>query len=182
MKNLKFYLEIFFSFLKIGLLTIGGGYAMIPIIQDEIVNKKNWILDEEFIDILSVAQTTPGPIAVNTAVFVGYQISGTIGAIMATLGCVLPSFSIISVIATFFVETKDNIYVKSAMMGVKPAVVALIFSSAINIYRASKLKYSTIPLILIVIFLICVLKITSIILILLGILIGLVSCKKLEGK
>ena len=169
MKDLKLYLEIFFSFFKIGMATIGGGYAMIPIIQDEIVNRKRWILEEEFIDILSVAQTTPGPIAVNTSVFVGYQTSGMIGAIMAVLGCVLPSFCIISIIATFFVKIKDNIYVNSAMMGVKPAVVALIFSSAI-------------PFIVIVIFLICVLKITPILLILFGILAGLVSCRKSEGK
>ena len=179
MKDLKLYLEIFFSFFKIGMATIGGGYAMIPIIQDEIVNRKRWILEEEFIDILSVAQTTPGPIAVNTSVFVGYQISG---AIMAVLGCVLPSFCIISIIATFFVKIKDNIYVNSAMMGVKPAVVALIFSSAIKIYQTSKLQYSTIPFIVIVIFLICVLKITPILLILFGILAGLVSCRKSEGK
>ncbi len=182
MKDLKLYLEIFFSFFKIGMATIGGGYAMIPIIQDEIVNRKRWILEEEFIDILSVAQTTPGPIAVNTSVFVGYQTSGMIGAIMAVLGCVLPSFCIISIIATFFVKIKDNIYVNSAMMGVKPAVVALIFSSAIKIYQTSKLQYSTIPFIVIVIFLICVLKITPILLILFGILAGLVSCRKLEGK
>lgn len=182
MNDLSLYLEIFFSFFKIGMVTIGGGYAMIPIIQDEIVNKKRWILEEEFIDILSVAQTTPGPIAVNTSVFVGYQISGIIGAIMATLGCVLPSFCIISIIATFFIEIKDNIYVNSAMMGIKPAVIALIFSSAINIYQTCKLKYSTIPFIIIVIFLICVVKITPILLILFGILGGLLSCKKSERK
>ena len=118
--------EIFLTFFKIGAFTFGGGFAMIPIIQQEIVEKKNWIKEEDFIDTISIAQSAPGPIAVNLSIFVGYKIKGFPGAVICTMGTVLPSFIIILLIAKFFYQFKDNHIVEKIFLGIRPAVVALI--------------------------------------------------------
>ena len=99
---------MFFSFFKIGAFTFGGGYAMIPLIQAEVVDKQEWISEEDFLDIVVISQSFPGALAVNTSVFIGYKISGIIGAIIALLGVVIPSFSIILVIAHFFLQFRNN--------------------------------------------------------------------------
>lgn len=132
--------EIFLVFAKIGAFTLGGGYAMVPIIQSEVVDKKQWIGKEEFIDILAVAQSTPGALAVNMASFVGYRLKGVLGAIIATLGSVLPSFGIILIVAAFFSSIMGKDIVKRAFMGIRPAVAALIAFSVIKIAKTSKIK------------------------------------------
>lgn len=132
--------EIFIIFAKIGAFTLGGGYAMVPIIQSEVVDKKKWIGREEFIDILAVAQSTPGALAVNMASFVGYRLKGILGAVIATLGSVLPSFGIILVVAAFFKSIMGNDIVKKAFMGIRPAVAALIAFSVLKIAKTSKIK------------------------------------------
>ena len=104
--------NMFVTFFKIGAFTFGGGFAMIPIIQQEVVTNNNWIKDEDFIDIISIAQSSPGPIAINSSIYVGYKIKGFPGAVIATLGTVLPSFIIILLIAIFFFEFNDNVIVQ----------------------------------------------------------------------
>ena len=117
---------IFVSFLKIGMFTFGGGYAMLPLIERELITKRKWIEQKEFLDLLTLAQSVPGPIAVNTAVFVGYKVRGLRGAAAALLGTVTPSFVIILVIAIFFAGIRQNPVVDAAFKGMRPAVVALI--------------------------------------------------------
>src|SRR5690606_35978231 len=116
------YLEMFSVFFKIGAFTIGGGYAMVPLIEAEVVDKKKWIEKDEFVDTLALAQSSPGPIAVNTAVFVGFKMDRYKGAFFTTLGAVLPSFLILLVIAMFFREIKDLEAVESAFKAIRPAV------------------------------------------------------------
>lgn len=122
------FAELFFSFFKIGLFTFGGGYAMIPIIQREVIDNRHWIEQREFLDLLTLAQSAPGPISLNTAVFVGYKMYGYRGALSALLGVILPSFLIILVVAIFFSQIRENAIVDAAFKGMRPVVVALILA------------------------------------------------------
>lgn len=133
--------EIFTTFFKIGAFTFGGGFAMIPIIQKEVVENRNWIKEEDFIDTISISQSSPGPIAVNSSIFVGYRIKGFQGAIVATLGTVLPSFITILLISKFFFQFKDVEVVEKVFMGIRPAVVALIFSTVFGLVYKSRFTY-----------------------------------------
>ena len=126
---------IFVSFLKIGMFTFGGGYAMLPLIERELITKRKWIEQKEFLDLLTLAQSVPGPIAVNTAVFVGYKVRGLRGAAAALLGTVTPSFVIILVIAIFFAGIRQNPVVDAAFKGMRPAVVALIIGPVLTLSR-----------------------------------------------
>jgi chromate transporter len=136
---MKIYWEMFYSFLKIGAFTIGGGYAMVPLIEAEVVHKKKWIREEEFLDALALAQSAPGPIAINTAVFVGFQIKKYKGVFFTTLGAILPSFFIILAIATLFRDIRDLEVVEKAFKGIRPVVVALIASSVYSLSKSAKL-------------------------------------------
>ena len=127
--------QLFRSFFKIGGLTFGGGYAMIQIMQHEIVERRRWIDGGEFIELLALAQTSPGPIAVNTAVFVGYKTQGFRGAVAAMLGTVLPAFTVILLIAVFFADYSRYPLVESAFRGMRPAVVALIAAPVCQMVR-----------------------------------------------
>ena len=118
--------ELFLTFFKIGAFTFGGGYAMLPLIQREVVNVKNWLSEDEFGDVLAVTQSAPGALAVNSSVFIGYNLSGLPGATVAVLGSVLPSFFIILVVATFFTQFSSQPIVQRMFYGIRPAVVALI--------------------------------------------------------
>ena len=111
---------------------------MIPLIQREVIEKRKWINEKDFLDMLVLAQSTPGPIAVNTAVFVGYKTAGTLGAISATLGTVMPSFIVILLLALFFAEVRENRYVDAAFRAMRPAVVALIVAPLIGLVKGMK--------------------------------------------
>ncbi|MDR1553090.1 MAG: chromate transporter [Prevotellaceae bacterium] len=132
---MKQYLNLFISFFKIGTFTLGGGYVMIPLIEKEIVGKRKWINDDEFTEMLTLAQSAPGAIAINTAVFVGYKIKGIKGMIATVLGTVIPSFTIILLIAVFFTEFENNETIERIFCGIRPAVVALIAVPVINILK-----------------------------------------------
>lgn len=132
--------SLFYVFAKIGAFTIGGGYAMVPLIQSEVVDKRNWIDRQEFIDILAVAQSTPGALAINMATFIGFRKKGILGSIAATLGCVLPSFAIILFVAMFFTRLMNVNMVQRAFMGIRPAVAALIAFSVYKIAKTSSIK------------------------------------------
>lgn len=126
---------LFRSFFKIGLFTFGGGYAMIPLIEAEIINRRGWLARDEFMELLTLAQSSPGPIAINTSVFIGYKTRGVAGAAAAVCGAVLPSFICILVIAIFFAQVRHNVVVDAAFKGMRPAVVALIVVPTISLAR-----------------------------------------------
>lgn len=134
-------LKLFWSFLKIGAFTFGGGYAMIPLIRNEVVDKNGWIEDERFLELLTLAQSAPGPISLNTAVFVGYSMRRYAGAAAAVMGVVIPSFLIILLVAIYFRDVQDNRVVEAMFKGMRPAVVALIaapvfgLAKGMNAYR-----------------------------------------------
>lgn len=131
-------LKLFTTFFKIGLFSFGGGFAMIPLIQREVIERHKWINSKDFVDMLVLAQSTPGPIAVNTAVFVGYKTAGIAGAVAATLGTVLPSFIAILLLALFFAEVRENRYVDAAFRAMRPAVVALIVAPLMGLVKGMK--------------------------------------------
>ena len=140
----NFYWESFSTFFRIGLFTLGGGYAMIPLIEEEVVNKKQWVSKDEMLDLIAIAQSCPGVFAVNIATFIGYKLKKTRGAIATTIGTALPSFLIILAIAMFFSQFKDNRVVAAIFQGIRPAVVALIAVPTFRLGQRAKLNWFTI--------------------------------------
>ena len=130
------YLKLFWIFFRVGAFTFGGGYAMVPIIQKEIVEKENLIETKEFIDIIAVSQSLPGPIAVNATIFTGYKLYGIIGAIFGLVGTVLPSLIVIIVLAIFYDQIREIKTIQLFFQGVRPAIVALIFMSALKLGKS----------------------------------------------
>ena len=140
----NFYWESFSTFFRIGLFTIGGGYAMIPLIEEEVVNKKQWVSKDEMLDLIAIAQSCPGVFAINIATFIGYKLKKTRGAIATTIGTALPSFLIILLIAMFFHHFEDNRFVAAMFRGIRPAVVALIAVPTFNLAKRAELNKFTI--------------------------------------
>lgn len=134
------YWEAFKTFFKIGAFTLGGGYAMIPIIQSEVVDRHHWIDEKEFIDIIAIAQSCPGVFAINASVFIGYKLRKLKGAICTAIGTALPSFLIILLIAMFFHEFEDNTVVQALFRGIRPAVVALIAVPTWNLAKSANIR------------------------------------------
>lgn len=127
--------DLFKTFFQIGLFTIGGGYAMIPLIQNKVVEEKKWVNEKELVDLIAVAQSCPGIFAVNISIFIGYKQLGVKGASFSALGTCLPSFIIILALAFFFQQFRDNVWVEHFFRGMRPAVVALI---ALPVFRMAK--------------------------------------------
>lgn len=134
-EKLKNALTLFLTFFKIGAFTFGGGYAMIPIIEKEICDKHKWLKGEEILDIFAIAESTPGPIAINSATFVGFRVAGFFGAFCATFGVVLPSFVVISLISLVLKEFSEYKAVKYAFMGVRAGVLALVIKALVSMYK-----------------------------------------------
>ena len=128
-------MRLFYIFLKIGAFTFGGGYAMIPLISKEVVENEKWITDDDILEIVAIAESTPGPIAINSATFVGYRVAGFWGAFFATLGVVLPSFTIILLISAILNEIKENKFVQYAFNGIRVGVLALIVKALWTMYQ-----------------------------------------------
>jgi chromate transporter len=165
--------ELFMIFFKIGTFTIGGGYAMIPLIEKEVVDKKGWISREDFLDMLALGQSAPGPIAVDVAVFVGYKIAGIPGSIAAVLGAILMAFVVLLFIAMYFTGIKDNLVVARIFKGIRPAVVALIAAPVIRLGKSAKLNRTTIFIPVITVILIAFVKVNPIYIIIVSALGGL---------
>ncbi|MBO8436073.1 MAG: chromate transporter [Spirochaetes bacterium] len=127
------YLELLWSFIQIGLFSIGGGYAAMPLIQHQVIDIHGWLTLGEFADIMTISQMTPGPIAINSATFVGIRIAGIPGALVATIGCVLPSSIIVSTLAFIYYKFKGLDAVQSVLKGLRPAVVAMIATAALSL-------------------------------------------------
>ncbi|MGN1115772.1 MAG: chromate transporter [Candidatus Ornithomonoglobus sp.] len=126
------YLSLFLTFFRIGAFTFGGGYAMLPLIQEEVISH-GWMPMEQLVNFIAVSESTPGPFAVNISTYIGAEIAGLGGAVCATLGVVLPSFIIILIIAKFFLSFSDNGYVKGCMNGLRPAVIGMIGAAVISV-------------------------------------------------
>ena len=137
------YLQLFWTYLKIGTFTIGGGYVMLSMIEREIVDKKEWIDREEFMNMIALAQAAPGLIAVNSAIFIGWRIGGWRGVIATVLGAALPSFCIILAIAMLFQDYKDYPAVEAIFKGIRPAVVALIAAPLCRMASSAKITLAT---------------------------------------
>lgn len=138
MSKFKTLLSVFWVFFKIGLFTFGGGYAMIPIIQKETVENKGWITDDDILEIIAIAESTPGPIAINSSTFVGYRVAGFWGAFFGTLGMVLPSFLIILTISFILREFQSIKAVQYAFNGIRAGVLALLFKALWTMYKKVK--------------------------------------------
>ena len=172
-------LDLFLSMLKIGLFTFGGGYAMISILENEFVEKKQWITEDEFMNMVTIAESTPGPIAVNSSTYIGYKVSKVLGSIIGTLGMVLPSFIIIFIISLFFDKFLSIKIVSYAFRGIQMAVIYLIFQACIKFFK--NIKKSFINYLLLIITVISYILITlfsinfsTIYFILIGMLIGII--------
>jgi len=172
---MKKVLQLFLTFFKIGAFTFGGGYAMIPLIQREVAEKRKWITDEEILEIVAIAESTPGPIAINAATFVGYKVCGFWGAFFCTLGVVLPSFIIILTISGILEIVKDYKAVKYAFMGIRAGVLALIIKALIKMYKACPKGLVSYIVMGISFVLAAIIKIDVIIVVILCAVIGLVS-------
>ncbi len=168
------YLEIYLSFLKIGSFTIGGGYVMVPLMQELAIKQKNWCTDDEFLEYVTIAQSLPGMFGANVATNIGYKVGGTLGATCAVLGMITPSLVIITLFASIYDKLMTIDLIQNAFKGIQSAVLALIFISAINLYKkAIKTKFQ-IFLLVIAMGLTLFLNFSPFYLILSGIAIGLV--------
>ena len=175
---MKTLFQLFWTFFKIGAFTFGSGYAMIPMIEKEVVDRRKWFEKDDFYDQFALASSAPGPFALNTAVFVGYKLKGWWGSLAAVLGAVLPSFVIILLIAVYLTGFRSNPYVEAAFKGIRPAVIALIAVPFINMLK--KLPWYFMLLGVAVAAVICYLGVSPIWFILAGAAIGVVLtfCEK----
>jgi chromate transporter len=139
------YLQLFWSFFQVGLFSFGGGYAALPLIQEQVLEVHPWLSSTEFIDILTISQMTPGPIAINTSTFVGTKVAGFPGAIVATLGCITPSAIIVLTLATLYYKYKGINMVQGVIKGLRPAVVALIASAGLSILLTAFFNKDSFP-------------------------------------
>ncbi len=139
------YLQLFWSFFQVGLFSIGGGYAAMPLIQNQVVDLHPWLTMQEFADIISIAEMTPGPIAINSATFTGIRIAGLPGALAATLGCVFPSCVIVMTLAYFYYRFRGLNMVQGILAGLKPAVIAMIASAGISLFLLAVYGQRSLP-------------------------------------
>ena len=145
--------KLFLTMLKIGMFTFGGGYAMISILQDEFVERKKWIENDEFMNLVTIAESTPGPIAINSATYIGYKVYGLLGAVIATIGMILPSLTVIYIISLFFNEFLSIEVISNAFKGIQVCVIFLILSAGIKMFK--KMKKSLYNIIIMSITMIC---------------------------
>lgn len=170
----KKYLELFLTFLKIGAFTFGGGYAMVSMIQQEIAERKKWLSKEELLDMVAIAESTPGPIAINSATFVGYKHAGVAGSFFATFGVVLPCFVIISIISVVLNQFKSLPAIQYAFEGIRVGVVVLIGNAFLSMWKSCKKSVLFYVLIVLSFLTVVFFDISSIFIIICGALLGIV--------
>ncbi|MDP5274820.1 chromate transporter [Chengkuizengella axinellae] len=182
--KMKLIAQIFITFLKIGPVTFGGGYAMIPLIEREVVERRKWVKTQDITDIFAVAESVPGAIAINTATFIGYRLAGIPGAIAAMAGVMLPTFMIVIVLSIFFLRVQNHPKVEAAFIAIRATIVALITYAAIKIGKISIIDKSTVVLAILTVVTMYFVHIHPIALILFGgiIGIGIILIKQKRGK
>ena len=178
MSKLKTYGLLFLTFFKIGLFTFGGGYAMISLLENEFVERKKWLDHDEFMNIIVIAESTPGPVAINSATYIGYKVGGVFGSSLSTLGVCIPSFVIIYIISLFFDRFMQLELVAAAFKGIQVCVVYLIFSAGLKMFKKMEKKplpiiLMSLTIILMVLFSLLAVKFSTIFYIIAGALIGL---------
>ena len=167
-------INLFFSFLKIGMFGFGGGYAMIPFIKNEVVVNHNWISEVDFLDIIGISQMTPGPVAINTATFVGFRVEGIKGALISTLGVVIFSLVAVIFISKSIDKFKDNKYLDAVFTGLKPVLIALIISAFVSLAKNSYTDFKSIIISIITLGLLLTKKIHPILVIILSAVMGII--------
>jgi len=176
------YCELFTTFFKIGTFTIGGGYAMIPLIQREVVERRRWLTDMEMLDVIALSQTMPGILAANIAALVGQRLRGTRGALTAVLGNILMPIVFILLIALFFRQFKDNPTVEAIFMGIRPAVVALIAAPVFTLARKAGVTLRTVWIPLLAALLISLFGISPVLVILIALVTGWLYSKLIDNR
>lgn len=178
----KEYVTLFLTFFKIGAFTFGGGYAMIPLVQKEVVDNHKWVTEEDILDVIAIAESTPGPIAVNAATFVGYKFGGFFGAFLGTMGVVLPSFLIIALLSSVISKVQDYKVVQYAFYGIRAGVLALIVKAMINMYKKCPKNGVAYFIFAFSFILVAILNIKAIYVLILCALIGLTAFFVVRGK
>ena len=178
---MKTLIDLFFTFCRIGGLTFGGGYAMLPMIQKEIVEEKKWATEEEVLDYYAVGQCTPGIIAVNTATFIGYKVQGIIGAIVATLGVVFPSLIIITIIAALLKNFASYAIIQHAFSGIRVVVIALIISAILKLAKTSIKNSITLIIAILAFISVAFVNLSAIYIVVAAAFVGLIS-KLIRGR
>lgn len=181
-RNMKRSLELFFTFMKIGAFTLGGGYAMLSMVEKAVVDQKKWIENDEFWDMMAIVQSLPGVFAVNTALYVGEKVAGRKGAFASMLGAILPSIVIILLLATVFREFRDNPVVERIFKGIRPCVVALILAPSLRMIKSAKVTWKTAIIPILAVFLIWWCKISPAYVILTAIAGSLIYALTIERK
>ncbi len=171
--NLLF--DLFIAFVKIGPISFGGGYAMIPLIEREIVDKRKWIRSEEVSEVFAIAGTAPGAIAVNAAIFIGYRLAGFSGALAAMIGVLLPTTAIVLLLGSLYFVFKDNVFVEGAFLGIRAAVVGLITYAGINVARTSIIDKPTFGLFFLILLSLLFLHLNPILAIFIGAIVGILT-------
>ena len=179
--------QLFYVFFKIGLFTFGGGYAMLPLIQREVVENRKWISEDTLMDVFAISESTPGPVAVNTANFIGYNLLGFWGAFCATFGVVLPSVMVISILSGFYVAFRSNVWVDYAFRGVQAAVSVLLINNVIKLVNKYKNSAASLIIAFVSFILLSVFDVKAVYIIISCIIIGIIFTKfnikpKGEGK
>ena len=179
-KKTKELSKIFLSFIKIGMFTFGGGYAMIPLIQKEAVDKNEWVSNEDILEIIAISESTPGPISVNAATFIGYKVAGVLGSFLATFGLVLPSFIIMYLLSFVFEVLENNMVFEYAFLGIRAGVLALIINALIKMYKQVNKNVISYILMIVSLVLTTFLDLNAILVIILCGIVGLVSTLYVE--
>ncbi|MFS0575503.1 chromate transporter [Sporosarcina sp. 179-K 3D1 HS] len=185
--NIRLLLHLFWAFFKISPITFGGGFAMMPIIKKEVVDRRKWLEEEEIIDAFALAQSAPGSVGVNSSAFIGYRIAGVKGALAATIGVMIPTFFIVIILSLLFLTVRDNQSAVAAFKGIRPAVVALITYAAILTFRSSVTDKMTLVFLTVALLLLIVLDIHPVLLVFFGLASGIViylvkKSKKVDGE
>ena len=181
------YLDLFWTFFKLGLFTFGGGYAMIGQLKDIVVERKKWVTEDELLEICAIAESTPGPVAINLSTYIGYKKHKLLGSLLATLGVVLPSFIVIFIISLFLEAFMQNIWVKYAFVGINACVAFLIIKAGIEMFISLKKSWwqiliTVIVIILMIVFELLDINFSSIYLILIGAFLGIIILTIINAK
>lgn len=154
--------DLFITFFRIGLFSFGGGYAMLPLMESEVIASRGWLTNAEFIDIIAISEMTPGPIAINSATFLGYRISGTLGSVLATVGVVLPSLIVMLTILVFMNRVKNSNYVDWIFKGIRPIILGLITAAAVSLAFSSLIDLKSIVIAIGIFYIVAIRKINPI--------------------
>ena len=182
MKKSKDILNLFISFVKIGAFTFGGGYAMIPLIQKEAVDTHKWVNNDDILDILAIAESTPGVLAVNSATFIGYKVAGFWGSLIATLGVVLPSFIIIMIVSFFYDAFRSNEYVNYAFYGIRAGVSVLLLNTVMKLAKTLDRSMFSALLVIVSFFLSTLFNINAIYIIIFSAVVGIIYTTIMRNK